>query len=64
MIVMFFPGAKRPSRRRHVRRRARCQTSLHTYRRALARRLGLPSAGRPAGVLDTIARQLLAARVV
>jgi hypothetical protein len=64
MIVMFFPGAEPPGRSPHTRRRARSRPSLHIHRRALIRRLGLHSTGRPACVLDTIARQLLAARVV
>lgn len=49
----------------HVHRR-RCSfapTSLHVYRRALARRFGFPAGDRPACVLNTIARALLDARV-
>jgi hypothetical protein len=49
----------------HVHRR-RCSfapTSLHVYRRSLARRFGLPAADRPARFLDAIASALLRARV-
>ncbi|NNJ12564.1 hypothetical protein EKD04_019750 [Chloroflexales bacterium ZM16-3] len=62
-MILYFPGAERPARSQHSRRRAHCRPSLHTYRRALARRFGLCGASRPARVLDTIARELLAARV-
>jgi hypothetical protein len=54
----------RPSH--HHAHRRRCSfapTSLHVYRRVLARRFGLPSGDRPATFLNTIARALLSARV-
>lgn len=47
----------------HRRRCSFAPTSLHVYRRALVRRIGLPAAGRPACVLDALARALLRARV-
>ncbi|GAB4441946.1 MAG: hypothetical protein OHK0015_39860 [Chloroflexi bacterium OHK40] len=50
----------------HHANRRRCNFapySLHVYRRALIRRFGLPSGGRPAHVLDKVARSLLRARV-
>lgn len=56
----------RPTEHHHHAHRRRCRfapTSLHVYRRALIRRIGLTGAGRPAAVLDTIARSLLGARV-
>jgi hypothetical protein len=62
MIVMF-PGAERSARSQYSRRRAHCRPSLHSYRRALARRFGMAGASRPACVLDAIARELIAARV-
>lgn len=63
-MIILFPGVEqRPMRSQHSRRRAHCPPSLHTYRRALARRFGLCGASRPATVLDTIARELIAARV-
>lgn len=51
---------------RHHAHRRRCSfapASLHVYRRALARRFGLPTGDRPACVLDALARALLSARV-
>jgi hypothetical protein len=62
-VIIFFPGVERPGRSQHRRRRAHCRPSLHNYRRALARRFGLCGTSRPACVLDTLARELLAARV-
>jgi hypothetical protein len=62
-MIILFPGVERPGRSQHTRRRAHCRPSLHNYRRALARRFGFCVASRPACVLDTIARELLAARV-
>lgn len=59
IITQLRPG------HHHVHRR-RCSfapSSLHVYRRALARRFGLPAGERPARFLDTIARALLKARV-
>lgn len=56
----------RPAQHHHHAHRRRCSfapSSLHVYRRALIRRIGLQSAGRPARVLDTLARSLLRARV-
>jgi hypothetical protein len=56
----------RPVEQHHHAHRRRCSfapNSLHVYRRALIRRIGLPSGGRPAAVLDTVARSLLRARV-
>lgn len=50
----------------HYANRRRCTfapLSLHVYRRALLRRIGLTPAHRPACVLDTLARALLRARV-
>jgi hypothetical protein len=46
----------------HRRRCSFAPASLHVYRRALARRIGLPPGERPAHVLDTLARSLLDAR--
>jgi hypothetical protein len=62
-MIIIFPSAERSARSQHTRRRARCRPSLHSYRRALARRFGIRGAFRPAHMLDTIARELLAARV-
>jgi hypothetical protein len=59
MIIQLRP------RRRHAHRR-RCSfapASLHVYRRALVRRIGLLGTGRPAVVLDRLASALLRARV-
>jgi hypothetical protein len=66
MIIIPFPGCETPdgSYRQHSRRRAHSPRSLHIYRRALLRRLGVSSSGtRPACVMDAIARELLAARI-
>jgi hypothetical protein len=63
-MIIQFPGAERATRRgQHRRRRAQCPRSLHIYRRALIRRIGLSGGGRPAQLLDTVARTLIAARV-
>jgi hypothetical protein len=62
-MILYFPGAERPARSQHSRRRAYCPPSLHSYRRALVRRFGLCEASRPACVLDALARELRAARV-
>ncbi|NTU81367.1 MAG: hypothetical protein HGA45_18645 [Chloroflexales bacterium] len=59
MIIQLRPE-------RHYANRRRCSfapESLHVYRRALARRIGLPPGERPACVLDTLARSLLRARI-
>lgn len=61
MIVQLYPL---PHRHTHRRRCCFAPASLHVYRRALIRRIGLSSAGRPASVLDTVARALLQARVI
>jgi hypothetical protein len=56
----------RPQETQHHARRRRCSfapASLHVYRRALIRRIGLPSSRRPACILDAVARSLLAARL-
>lgn len=50
---------------RHYAHRRRCSfapLSLHIYRRALVRRIGLPPSERPASILDALARALLTAR--
>lgn len=50
---------------RHYAHRRRCSfapLSLHIYRRALARRIGLMPGERPAHILDALARALLTAR--
>lgn len=59
-------GITAPRSGRHHIHRRRCSfapASLHVYRRALARRFGLPAGERPARLLDSIARALLAARI-
>lgn len=59
MIIQLRPS-------HHHAHRRRCSfapSSLHVYRRALARRFGLPTGDRPAAVLDTLARAILRARV-
>lgn len=56
----------RPTEHHHRAHRRRCRfahSSLHVYRRALIRRIGLTGGGRPACVLDSVARSLLRARV-
>lgn len=54
----------RPQPRRTHRRRCRfARNSLHVYRRALVRRIGLRCSARPAFILDNLARALLQARV-
>jgi hypothetical protein len=47
----------------HRRRSSFAPESLHVYRRALVRRIGLPAGERPASVLDALARALLRSRV-
>jgi hypothetical protein len=59
MIIQLRPTP----RHAHRRRCSFARTSLHVYRRALIRRIGLPGSGRPAFVLDNLARALLEARV-
>ncbi len=61
MIVQLFPQPHRLAA--HRRRCSFAPCSLHVYRRALIRRIGLTSGGRPAAVLDAVARSLLQARV-
>ena len=46
----------------HRRRCSFAPLSLHIYRRALVRRIGLIPGERPAHILDALARALLAAR--
>ena len=46
----------------HRRRCSFAPLSLHIYRRALVRRIGLIPGERPAHILDTLARALLTAR--
>jgi hypothetical protein len=62
MIVHLFPE---PVPHRHPYRRlcSFAPASLHVYRRAPIRRIGLPAGNRPAAVLDAVARALLQARV-
>jgi len=62
MIVHLFPE---PVPHRHPYRRlcSFAPASLHVYRRAHIRRIGLPAGNRPAAVLDAVARALLQARV-
>jgi hypothetical protein len=62
MIVHLFPEAA-PHRHPYRRLCSFAPASLHVYRRALIRRIGLPAANRPAAVLDAVARALLQARV-
>lgn len=63
-MILQFPTLQKTPRTQHSRRRAHCPRSLHTYRRALLRRMGMTCvAGRPAAVFDNLARELLAARV-
>jgi len=52
---------------RHYAHRRRCSfapLSLHIYRRALMRRIGLIPGARPASILDALAQALLAARTL
>jgi hypothetical protein len=59
MIIKLRPKP----RRAHRRRCSFAPNSLHVYRRALVRRIGLSYSGRPACFLDNLARALLRARV-
>ncbi|NJN19532.1 MAG: hypothetical protein HC822_26460 [Oscillochloris sp.] len=65
-ILLQFPNQapRMPGEGRHAHRRRSsfAPVSLHTYRRALIRRMGLHEAGRPALVLDNVALALLRAR--
>jgi hypothetical protein len=63
-MIIQFPGVTRPARAQHSRRRAQTPRSVHTYRRALLRRMGMCcAADRPAIYIDALAREILAARV-
>ncbi len=62
MIVHLFPESA-PHRHPYRRLCHFAPASLHVYRRALIRRIGLPAGNRPAAVLDAVARALLQARV-
>jgi hypothetical protein len=59
MIIQLRPKPRR-TRRRSC---SFARNSLHVYRRALVRRIGLRCSSRPALMLDTLARALLQARV-
>lgn len=61
MIIQLRPSEPQPRARR--RRSSFAPSSLHVYRRALARRFGISCGGRPAVILDALARTLLDARV-
>jgi hypothetical protein len=62
-MIIQFPGIAK-ARTRSERRRAHSPRSVHTYRRALLRRMGLCcAADRPATFVDALARELLAARI-
>jgi len=61
IIIPFKPNAE--PWHAHRRRCAFAPASLHVHRRALARRFGLPRGERPAVLLNTLARTILAARV-
>lgn len=63
VIIQLRPNQQQTPR--HTTHRRRCSfatASLHVYRRVLRRRIGLTDGGRPACVLDTLARTLLQAR--
>lgn len=61
--LLHFPVEPHGPAARHVRGCAFAPRSLHIYRRALLRRIGVPAGDRPAAPLNALAMALIAARV-